>query len=65
MTIYICISIELLRLVEKSLPITSFDKSKLSSEGVLMTIQSEEGLSRRNSMHFRVKSDAFIPAGGE
>jgi len=37
---------ELLRLVDESLPITSFDKSKLSSKGVMMDISTEEGLAR-------------------
>lgn len=55
---------ELLRLVKESLPITSFDSSKLSSEGVMLTVETEEGIARRNSMHFRVKADAFVPAGG-
>ena len=54
---------ELLRLVEEALPITSFNRSKLGSEGVLFDIVSSEGLSRRLTMCFRVKSDAFVPAG--
>lgn len=57
-------SAELLRLVEGSLPITSFSKSLLSSEGILLDNTTNEGLARRNSMPFRVKSDAFVPAGG-
>jgi glutamate dehydrogenase len=55
---------ELVRLFNKALPITHFDKSKLSSGGICMEAASEEGLTRRNSMAFRIKSDAFIPAGG-
>eukprot|EP00600_Ochromonadales_sp_CCMP1393_P016692 CAMPEP_0175035864 /NCGR_PEP_ID=MMETSP0005-20121125/23462_1 /TAXON_ID=420556 /ORGANISM="Ochromonas sp., Strain CCMP1393" /LENGTH=1088 /DNA_ID=CAMNT_0016296981 /DNA_START=314 /DNA_END=3581 /DNA_ORIENTATION=- len=55
---------ELLRLVDESLPITEYSQSKLSSTGVALPVTQEEGLSRRNSMHFRVKSDVFIPAGG-
>ena len=55
---------ELLRLVAKSLPITSFDRLKLSDKGVVLDISTEEGLARRNSMHNRVKTDAFVPAGG-
>ena len=57
-------SAELLRLVRESLPITSFDRSKLSAEGVMMDVVTEEGLARRLSMCFRVKADAFVPAGG-
>mmetsp|Transcript_3860 Transcript_3860/g.5309 ORF Transcript_3860/g.5309 Transcript_3860/m.5309 type:complete len:1017 (-) Transcript_3860:1740-4790(-) len=55
---------ELLRLVAESLPISSYSKDKLSATGVAMSANSDEGAIRRNSMHFRVKSDAFIPAGG-
>lgn len=57
-------SAELSRLVEASLPITSFDAKKLSPQGVLFGIDTEEGLQRRLSMPFRVKADAFVPAGG-
>lgn len=55
---------ELLRLVEESLPITSFNKSKLSSTGICLDASTEEGFAKRNTMHFRVKADAFVPAGG-
>jgi len=57
-------SAELNRLVDASLPITSFDAKKLSPQGVLFGIDTEEGLQRRLSMPFRVKADAFVPAGG-
>jgi len=56
---------ELLRLVDQSLTIIHFDKSKLSKNGVVMAAKdSEEALNRRNSMPFRLKADAFVPAGG-
>lgn len=56
---------ELLRLVTESLPISSYSRDKLSATGVAMSaVNSDEGAIRRNTMHFRVKSDAFIPAGG-
>lgn len=55
---------ELVRLVERSEPIVKFDKTKLGKDGVCLSIESDEGLSRRNSMVFRIKSDAFVPAGG-
>ncbi len=55
---------ELLRLFQASLPITSFSVSKLSSEGIMLDASTEEGMSRRSSLPFRVKADAFIPAGG-
>lgn len=55
---------ELLRLFEAGLPITSFDVSKLSPIGVALPSSTDEGMQRRNTMHFRVKADAFVPAGG-
>jgi len=55
---------ELIRLFNEGLPITAFNRSKLSPEGILMDASTEEGLTRRNSMCFRVKSDAFVPGGG-
>ena len=55
---------ELVRLFDLALPITHFDSSKLSAEGICMEAATEEGLQRRNSMAFRIQSDAFIPAGG-
>ena len=55
---------ELLRLFYESKPIDQFNKDKLSSEGVVLSVNSEEGQYRRNTMHFRVKSDVFVPAGG-
>lgn len=57
-------SAELSRLVKESLPITSFNRSKLSPTGIMMDIVTEEGLARRLSMCFRVKADVFVPAGG-
>ncbi|KAE9044954.1 hypothetical protein PR001_g1434 [Phytophthora rubi] len=56
---------ELLRLVDESLPLSSFDASKISAAtGVQHDINTAEGIRARNSMHNRVKSDLFIPAGG-
>ena len=57
---------ELLRLVNASLPITEFTKSKLSSRGHIISIceGSGSGMKARNSMPFRVHSDVFIAAGG-
>jgi glutamate dehydrogenase len=55
---------ELLRLVKWSVPITSYDRKYLSKDGILMDNSTNEGLARRNTMPFRVKSDAFVPAGG-
>ncbi|KAL4094676.1 hypothetical protein PRIC1_010334 [Phytophthora ramorum] len=55
---------ELLRLVDESLPLASFDGSTVASTGVKHDMSTQEGLRARNSMHNRVKSDLFIPAGG-
>jgi glutamate dehydrogenase len=55
---------ELLNLVRWTRPITSFKRELLSKDGILMDASTNEGLARRNSMPFRVKSDAFVPAGG-
>lgn len=55
---------ELMRLVKAALPITEFNKAKLSRDGIAMAANNEEGIARRNTMHFRVKADAFVPAGG-
>jgi glutamate dehydrogenase len=55
---------ELKRLVKLSLPITEFNKDKLSRQGIVMAANTDEGMQRRNTMHFRVKADAFVPAGG-
>lgn len=55
---------EILRLFEEGHPIDQFDKSKLSPKGIVLSATTEEGAARRNNMHFRVKSDVFVPAGG-
>jgi glutamate dehydrogenase len=55
---------ELLRLFYEAKPIDQFSKSKLSSKGIVMNVSTEEGQQRRNTMHFRIKSDVFVPAGG-
>lgn len=55
---------ELLRLVHNNLCIRHFDSNKLSGNGRLHLVDTEEGINLRNSMHNRVVADAFIPAGG-
>lgn len=62
---------ELLRLVQASLSVAHYDSSKLSSEGVVMKVFKEDGVTtvpealvRRNTMAFRVKADVFVPGGG-
>lgn len=49
---------------QESLPISSFSPGKLSPQGVCLSASTDEGVVRRNTMHFRVKADAFVPAGG-
>ncbi|CAN0149369.1 unnamed protein product, partial [Laminaria digitata] len=55
---------ELLRLFEEGLPIAEYRFNKFGPKGVLHTCDTEEGIRARNTMHNRVKSDAFVPAGG-
>lgn len=55
---------ELVRLFYAEKPITYFDKTKLGPNGICMEANSDEGIERRNTMVFRVKADAFVPAGG-
>ncbi len=55
---------ELLRLVHENLPISEYNTSLLSSNGKLHTVDTEEGIIARNTMHNRVVSDVFVPGGG-
>lgn len=55
---------ELLRLFQAGLPIKHFDRTKLSPAGRIVTLDDPDGVTLRNTLHNRVISDAFIPAGG-
>ena len=55
---------ELLRLVNHSLPIAEFQRQHLSQRGHVSGVSDQESIQLRNSMHNRVASDAFLPAGG-
>lgn len=55
---------ELLRLVEASLPISHYDRSKLGPNGRVVALEEADGVQLRNTMHNRILADAFIPAGG-
>lgn len=55
---------ELLRLFEQVLPIAHFDRGKLSAKGRVVSVEEPEGVELRNTLHNRVESDAFVPAGG-
>uniref|UniRef100_A0A0G4I0F7 Glutamate/phenylalanine/leucine/valine/L-tryptophan dehydrogenase C-terminal domain-containing protein n=1 Tax=Chromera velia CCMP2878 TaxID=1169474 RepID=A0A0G4I0F7_9ALVE len=54
---------ELIRLVDRALPICEFDKKRLSDRGEVLGV-SEGGLEKRNSLHNRLQTDVFLPAGG-
>eukprot|EP00903_Cladosiphon_okamuranus_P014976 g13861.t1 len=55
---------ELLRLFEEGLPISEYRFNKFGPKGILHVCDNEEGIRARNTMHNRVKADAFVPAGG-
>ena len=55
---------ELLRLFTLSKPIAEYQIKLLSKNGVKYTLQDQDGIKMRGSMHNRVIADAFIPAGG-
>jgi glutamate dehydrogenase len=55
---------ELLRLVTAELPVTEFNPRCLSPAGRLLSINQAGGVQARNSLHNRLITDAFIPAGG-
>jgi len=55
---------ELMRLVTADLPISNFDSSQLSAQGIVMDTSTSDGAQRRNQMIFTVHSDVFVPGGG-
>lgn len=55
---------ELLRLVEQNQPIAAFDRSALSPEGRVLNITDPGGAEARNTLHNRLSTDVFVPAGG-
>ncbi|MCG6937728.1 MAG: NAD-glutamate dehydrogenase [Gammaproteobacteria bacterium] len=55
---------ELLRLVENDLPIAEFKKSWLNQSGRVLSIADAGGAEARNTLHNRLESDVFVPAGG-
>lgn len=55
---------ELLRLANQSKPLVCYEANKLGNNSKLYLCSSPEGIAKRNTMHNRVKSDVFIPAGG-
>lgn len=55
---------ELIRLVNGDFPIENFERSKLSLDGCVHDASTKEGINERNTMHNRLKADAFMPMGG-
>jgi glutamate dehydrogenase len=55
---------ELMRLFEQALPIAEFDRSKLGPKGRITSVDEPDGPQLRNTLHNRVVTDAFVPAGG-
>lgn len=66
---------ELVRLAKLRVPVSNFDKSKLSKDGYLVKVEDQDiklpsgeivldGTDFRNGAHFRFKADLFVPCGG-
>ena len=55
---------ELLRLFREALPIAAFDPRKLGKKGAVVPVDAPGGVMLRNTLHNRVKADAFVPGGG-
>jgi len=55
---------ELLRLFERDLPLSEYDATKLGPGGQMYGVGTFDDIQLRNTMHNRLKADAFIPAGG-
>ncbi|OAX40431.1 NAD-specific glutamate dehydrogenase [Rhizopogon vinicolor AM-OR11-026] len=66
---------ELFRLAKLRVPVSHFDKTKLSKDGYLVKVEEQDiklpsgeivldGTDFRNAAHFRFKADLFVPCGG-
>jgi glutamate dehydrogenase len=55
---------ELLRLFAAAAPIAAFDREKLGIRGRVTPIDAADGRRLRNTLHNRLRTDAFVPAGG-
>ena len=55
---------ELVRLFSEVSPIAKFDPQKLSAQGRVVSVNEPEGVQLRNTLHNRLVTDAFVPAGG-
>jgi len=55
---------ELHRLFKADLPLSDYDPSKVGIGGVKYGVGTSDEIQLRNTMHNRLKADAFVPAGG-
>jgi glutamate dehydrogenase len=55
---------ELMRLFRAGVPISGFDRARLGPGGALHAADTPEGAKARNTMHNRLRADAFVPCGG-
>jgi len=55
---------ELHRLFKADLPLSEYDPSKVGTGGVKYGVGTSDEIQLRNTMHNRLKADAFVPAGG-
>ncbi|MCP8899683.1 NAD-glutamate dehydrogenase domain-containing protein [Gilvimarinus xylanilyticus] len=55
---------ELLRLVAHNLTIAQFDRCKVGPNGRVLSIDEPGGIEARNTLHCRLHTDVFVPAGG-
>ena len=55
---------ELLHLVKTGQPIRAFNPQRLSPQGHIAPLDTPDGQVRRNTLHNRLVTDAFLPCGG-
>ncbi|GBG31440.1 NAD-specific glutamate dehydrogenase, putative [Hondaea fermentalgiana] len=55
---------ELLRMFDEALPLEQFSRDKLGPNSDFYLADTPTNINKRNTMHNRVKADAFVPAGG-
>merc|ERR1719397_1618691 len=55
---------ELHRLFKEDLPLSDYDEAKVGSGGQKYGVPTTDEIALRNTMHNRIKADAFVPAGG-
>jgi len=55
---------ELYRLFKEDQPLSEYDPTKVGEGGQIYGVATNEDIQLRNTMHNRLKADAFVPAGG-